>query len=892
MGLWTLILSGFRLRRLRTTLTLAAVALAVSLVVAVMSGYAATRHDAQRFLRQYIGAADAFVVHESGGGHGLTQALLDELRADAAVQLAVGRLETTTALLDSEMRPITSYRGQLVGIDRPSDVMVENQPLLDGRWFDDSGADLVVIDQVLARILKDPNQNPNIETAAALRVGDSIHLPTPDGPVRLRIAAIVRKPGLAAMLMQSIYAPLPLVRRAQGPVENSDYSRFILRFHEGVDQQAFAERWRTRLGQVDPRLRLKLMHESQKELDDKLQGLRMMSWMGGAVAMLAAAFIIFSTLSMGVAERQRALATLRAVGATRGQVVWLVLAEAVLLAAAGCLVGLALGALWVWLLAMAFPAVFDAVVVSGEGMLLAAAGSLVASLLAALAPAIRAGRASPLDAMSPLVHAGHSSWRATARCAIIALPLLLLDIALQTLPLGVSHLARDIRFWGHFVVGIPAIMAGMFLLSPLLVRLADSTLSRPVSAMLRLPTGLLNQQLSSGLWRAAGTATALMVGLAVLLVMQTHGRSMLSGWQLPTQFPDLFVFTFKPGGMEEEDLNRLRETPGIKEGKIAPVAIARAQLADRTFAITGVGGIEERTMFLGVDPDLTLEMARLDFRSGDVASAQRLLRQGRHVLITQEFQRLRRIDVGGTLTFLDRNGQRVDYTVAGVVWSPGIDVMVAVFDMGRQMETQTIASVFGTVDDARNDFAGAVRLFAANVEGDADRAAITSAMQQRMGLWGLLVADVRRIKADIVTEFNRLIDMAATIALAAMLVASLGVANTVMAGIRTRQWQFGILRSVGASRGLMLRLVLGEALLLGLAGALLGTLCGGLLSLVARLQTASMTGYVPPFVVVWDALAIGWAATLGVSLLASLLPARALARSDTLSLLQAGRSGG
>ena len=110
-------------------------------------------------------------------------------------------------------------------------------------------------------------------------------------------------------------------------------------------------------------------------------------------------------------------------------------------------------------------------------------------------------------------------------------------------------------------------------------------------------------------------------------------------------------------------------------------------------------------------------------------------------------------------------------------------------------------------------------LFAADVQQGVDRGVIVKGLEHRLGSEGLAVRDVRKIKEKIERGFNRLLLLLSTVAFAAMAVASLGVANTIMAAVRSRQWQFGILRSIGLPRGQLLRLVVGEAILLGLVGA-------------------------------------------------------------------------
>src|SRR6185436_18685262 len=113
---------------------------------------------------------------------------------------------------------------------------------------------------------------------------------------------------------------------------------------------AFADRWRKKFEASDPLLRVQLMRENRTELDKNLQGVHVLSYMGGTVSMLAATFIVFSALSMGVAERQRTLAMLRAIGMQRAQLGRLVVGEGLLLAAVGVIIGVPLGLLWVLIL--------------------------------------------------------------------------------------------------------------------------------------------------------------------------------------------------------------------------------------------------------------------------------------------------------------------------------------------------------------------------------------------------------------------------------------------------------------------------------------------------------------------------------------------------------------
>ena len=270
------------------------------------------------------------------------------------------------------------------------------------------------------------------------------------------------------------------------------------------------------------------------------------------------------------------------------------------------------------------------------------------------------------------------------------------------------------------------------------------------------------------------------------------------------------------------------------------------------------------------------------------------------ILVTGEFQALQELTVGDPFVLLKPggsgalgrlSGEPVEFTVAAVVRSPGIDVMVGTFDLGQQFRARSAASVFGTIDDARGLFGMQdVLLVAANLEIGVDKEDLIASIAADLGREGIRVSDVRQLKYEIQQGLRNLLVVAGTVAWAALAVASLGVANTVMAGVRARRYQLGVLRAVGVTRGELLRLILAEAALLGLAAAALGVAAGLTMAINARRLQEWTTGYVPELRIAWDAVGLAVAVVIAVSLLAALWPAVTAARTQVLRLLQAGRA--
>lgn len=901
-----LALSNLTVRRTRTALTVAAIALAISLVIAVTSGYATVEATVTRVLGSFFGNTDAKIHRTQDAYTGVPRWLIDELRQSPQVRSAVGRVEMYGTMLDQTGTPVEMRSVFITGIDRPVDTRVESMELLEGDWFDTPDGDVAVIDQVTAALAKDRYNLYADDKKPRLKVGEFLELPAPAGNLRLRVVGIVHKPKMLAMLQPSVYVPVHTLQRwmtatSATTTPGDRVSDIIIDLQPQTDPTAFAAMWRDRIRQVDPLLQLKLTSEQRGELDRNLLGIRIASFVGGAISLLAATFIILSTLSMGVNERQRTLGMLRAIGAEKRQLGGLVVVEALLLSAAGIAIGIPLGILWVNILYWLFSDLLQAgVSISGAGIAFGVVGSLLAATIAAVMPALRATRTDPLEAMSPL--AAPTPLRQPLLLAIPGVLLASLDAAILFVnwkPLvaslgatDVDQVTRTAQFYAHFAVGLPALLIGFFLLSPLLVVLVERVVGPIVAPLFGVRFALLRQQLSGGIWRAAGTVAALMVGLAILVVLQVQGHTVVGGWRIPDKFPDMFLTTFKFGGLSPLEQEKLKQVEGIRKDQILPIAIASPEFGGTIFSIRGASVMADATMFFGVKPELALEMMQLDFRDGTPEQALRLMKENRrHILVTEEFRKLKGLGVGDKLRLKTPLKGEVDYTIAGVVWSPGLDVVASLFDLNKQFEQRTAASVFGTLDDIRDDFGvEGVYLFAVNLEGDVQRELLAERVQRQVGSWGVQAGDVRQIKYYVQYHFRQILMMISTVAFAAMAVAALGVANTVMAGVRVRRWQFGIMRAVGVTRGQLMRLVLVEATLLGLAGTILGLAAGGTLAANAKQLLLVMVGYDPPFTIPWGMIGTGAGIVMGVSLLAGLWPAVSVARAQPLSLLQSGRA--
>jgi putative ABC transport system permease protein len=144
---------------------------------------------------------------------------------------------------------------------------------------------------------------------------------------------------------------------------------------------------------------------------------------------------------------------------------------------------------------------------------------------------------------------------------------------------------------------------------------------------------------------------------------------------------------------------------------------------------------------------------------------------------------------------------------------------------------------------------------------------------------------VRELKNAIDREINGMTTLLTAVPTMALIVAAIGVANLMTANVTSRIKQLAILRAVGATRGLVLRLVIGEALVLGLLGSGLGLALGLALARATTVMTERMYGMEIPFETPWGMVAAAAGLTIGLCVLAGILPARHASRTNVVDAL-------
>jgi putative ABC transport system permease protein len=937
---WKLFAAHARQQKVRFALTALAMVAAVGVVLWVVSAYEAIAAKFDDQTADFIGNYTLFVVPVNPLG-GLAPEVVAGVADDPAVQVANPvaqfRMRFRKAGDSSTALTKASTPAGAFGPLGPSVVGTASaEPryeLIDGRWLAPGTESEAVVSRVVADTL-------------SLKPGDAIEFRTKDGPLALTVVgvteqvkdvewAMTRTKGGApggvnrGPASTTAYVPLGVVEKLTDAPPRINLVEVRLRPGKTVDQ--FRGGVAASLTAEGAAAELLLPEHIRGKLEGGFdaQGARKQAYFVTALSILASAFIIFTTLSTGVGERARQLAMLRAVGLRRSQVARLVLAEALVLAVFGWVGGLAGG--WVLLktLASASPGLFpNGVTPGGATLATTAACSLAGALLAAVFPIWKATRISPIEAMAPLPAPERGPrWYAALGGAALAL------VALNPVLVYLPDVPERLRFALVLLAGAPASVAGFVLAAPLAILAVERLVVPPLAWAFRLRPGLVQTQLSSHLWRSAGLAASLMLGLGLYTATQVWGWSMLGGF-LPGRWTPNTIVKFDPG-LTDEQVEQVRRTPGVRADACLPVAAEQVKLVgdplksgERDSAVR-----QDNVALVGVDADAAFggeqPLFQLTFVQGDRAEALAKLKQGRYCLVPDTFPKYAGLGVGDKVGFVPPKApdRPVEYTIAGVVEMPGSNWITKLSGV-RRHSVRTAGIVFAPRAQVRDDFdLKRVEFVWLNAEPGTTKADLEERLRPLTGGGGapggpkaggktgpraegavvgggrgagpepLRVTLLDDVRSGLRGRGGSAVLAMGLLPLITLLVVSLGVVNTVAASVRARRWEFGVLRAVGLRRFGLIKLVFAEALLVGFVASILSFAFGIVtgwtcLGLVRYVSNPWFEGVTTPLAVPWSVLAIGYAMTFALCFLAALWPALSAGRAEPLALLQGGRSVG
>lgn len=847
---WRLARSVCSARPSRVLLLAGAVAMSTALVAAIACAMASLNAAVRAQLDASVGTAHVRV--QPAGKDVMPDRALEIIESWEGIERVEARLESTLAMVARMPTLVAQDDGAWIGEDVPYRVSAfvtgvdlehefESHPvgLIAGRFPTEPGE--VLIDAALARrltfgdaerkrlgkpmnVFADPaayleiepvrigEAVPNEEAAAERNAGVGVRVGDTLGVVRLfRERGQLEVVGIAEPSPIG-GKPFAIISREQlGEMAGTpgSVSRVDIILRDGVDPDAFVAQYEDVLGRnVLVQTTERITSGVEKNLQASQLGLVLI----GAVALMCSGFIIMTGLTTGVAEQQRTLGVLRCLGATRLQIGFAQLLTGVLVGVLGAVAGVPLGIGMAAVLAGVFEQQMpDGVVVPRVMMTLVLLGSLLAGILGALWPAWRAATMSPLGALA--ARATPVSARGVGKLTVLSLAMIVSMILIVLLITD-----SQLFFWAYISAGLPLMFTGYFLVSvPVVIVVAKYT-GPGVARLLGIPVELLTRTVRATPYRHGFTAGALMTGLSLMIGIWTNGGSALRDWLDKIKFPDAFAY----------GLPLSEEVPGVIGGlefveRATPITLANVDIEG-----LGVKGLHQyKTAFFGLEYGVISEMFQVEFVEGDPVTATERMKQGGAVLVAREFTAAKGLGLGDEFVC---SYEDVEYRfeIAGVVTSAGLEFVSQYFDFGDSFVNQTIHSVVGSRQDVSEKF-GVTNPYIVGIQlkPDADDTeAVAQIRDATLGLGVLNVGSGKQIREQLELVFKTTLAVFSTVAIGAMFVACFGVANLIIAEVQSRRYELGVIRAVGGSRGQLVRLVCGQAIIIGLASCVLGTALG------------------------------------------------------------------
>ncbi|GGK42341.1 ABC transporter [Pilimelia terevasa] len=572
------------------------------------------------------------------------------------------------------------------------------------------------------------------------------------------------------------------------------------------------------------------------------------------VALLVGIFLIFNTFNVLVTQRARELAMMRALGASRGQVTWSVLVEALIVGVVGGTLGLGLGALigggGSWVLGNLGDAKLpgSGITVGLDTVVYSYAIGILVTVVAALLPALRASRVPPLAAMREIAVTDRPLRLRAAVGVVVGLgAAALIVLGLRAQDDGLSMVAA-----GCGVAFLAAIVLGPLVTRPV-GRAVGLLVGWGVAGSLGVRNAIRNPR------RTAVTASALMIGVmlvtAASVVATSFKESVVRALDttLRAELTAAIGFQQPDGriGISSAAVARIRQLPEVQEVVAMHLAVA-PRLNGETAASIGVGAIDNVP-----GAQRTMGMKRV---SGEV----RALNAG-ELVADENTAKARNWKLGDTVRIALPGAER-PYRLVGTVEASPLWANFLVVPM-----------------PAVADFAGPLIPQAMiDVRDGADVAATQAKVEEILVDFPSVTVEDKSSTTRQVTQVVDIAVLIITVLLSlAMVIALLGILNTLLLSIIERTRELGMLRAIGLGRGAVVRMIGTEAVLMSAFGGLLGVGVGlgiGVALAKALVYQDAITGVWVPW---WQLVAaVVVAAVAGV--FAAIVPAVRAARLNVL----------
>lgn len=798
-------------------------------------GFATVFEEANAGTDAYVRSAQEFTSMEDGSRRSpIPIDIVDVIESIDGVETTAVAVEGTGQVLDSDGDPVGGNGPPTMAagwIDNPE---LTGWELIDGRAPETAGE--VVLDEATFE-----------DTGANL--GGTVTVLVPDA-TRFTVVGVTNF-GDDTSIGGATYAGM-LTSQAQELLAGSTdlVSAVIVAADSGVGEEELVNRIEAALPDG---LEAITGDELTEEMEDQIEGdflgfLTTALTIFAAIALVVAAFSIYNTFSILVAQRTRESALLRAIGASRRQVMWSALAESVIVGVVGAVLGAAVGVLLAsgvlsLMESVGFGLPTQGLKLTAGAMTTAVIGGLIVTLIGGVVPAWRASRTAPVAALrETALDPGATSWVR----AVIGGMITAAGVALVVFTNDGSIVRPGI---GAALVVIGVVLLGPVVAGPMATLIGSPIRFRGTAGDLAQRNAVRNPR------RTAATATALLVGIGVVSLFTVFGASVKSS--LETEVSKTFAGELA------------LEPPGSFSGSgLSPSVLAAVNELPEVEAAAGLGfgaglvdGENEAITFS--DPQALAVVADFEVVEGDLSGIS-----DTDIAMNEEYAEDNGYSVGDSVAVTYTDGATEDLTVAVIYESEAIGGNVLVSANAWLPHTPQSSYFFGLVG------------LADGVSVDDGKEAVDAATT---GQGAPDIMDRNEFIESQAAEIDVVLTVIYVLLAIAVIIALMGIANTMSLSTYERIRELGLLRAVGLTRRQLRSMVRWESVIVATFGSVGGLGIGMFLSwgLVRALNQAEGFGeYTIPFGQLFFVLVIGAL----VGLLAGLRPAW---RASKLNVLEA-----
>ena len=836
---------------LRSVLTTAGIVLGVALLVGMHSANQSVLQGFSQTVDRIAGKAQLQV---SAGDSGVAEEVLERVQSVTQVRAAAPDIE---ASVDTDLLGTNREQGKLLilAVDMTGDRSLRDYDL-------DTGDDDVIDDPLI--FLAQPDSlivTREFADRNGLHTGDKIAFSTMEGPRRFTIRGILKSGGMASafggnLAIMDIYAAQMVFGRGRR------FDRIDVGLRDGISLEEGTAALRKTLGDgftIEPPSGRGRQFESLLAIYTTASGI------SSFFALFIGMFIIYNSFSIAVTQRRSEIGILRALGATRAQIRTLFLAESsvagLIGSTIGALAGLSLARSLTHLTSDLMDQMFgipnnaSELQMDPRFILISIAAGVAMSMLAAFIPARNAARVEPVQTLQKgryqVLGTGINRVRRilAVACAVGAL---------VCLPLGANRLI--------FYLGDTFTILSGLLFAPTFSLALARLLRRPLRWIRPVEGALAADSLIQAPRRTSATAAALMLSLALVVAQGGIARGSIDSireWMDGTLNPDLIItqtallasrsFRFPP-----EVTAEIRAVPGVEE--VQPLRQARLQFRGQPILINAV----DVARFYGrVHPEVI---------AGDPASMYRLAAEEKGLFISENLAELDRIHLGDNFDLS---------TPTGLMRLPVVGI---IRDLSNQlgsvyMERRTFARYF------QDDTIDVFRVYTQRgLAPEEVRRRINATLGGHRRMFIMLN---RELKDYIMKVADAWLGMTYIQVVVALVVALLGIVNTLTVSISDRRRELGVLRAVGGLRAQIRGTIWMEAVAIGIIGLALGVALGMIL-LYYEIQAVlhDFSGIPLAYRFPAGIVAILVPLILGAALVSALWPAESAVRSSLVEALE------